>query len=37
MSPPQVEHRAFGSAGSDSGDHPWGNQPEIRVRSAVCK
>ena len=37
MSPPQAEHRAFGGAGSDSGDHPWGNRHEIRARSAVGK
>ena len=35
MSPPQAEHRAFGGAGSDWGDHPWGNRHEIRARSAV--
>ena len=35
--PPRAEHRAFGGAGSDSGEHPWGNRHEIRARSAVGK
>ena len=35
--PPRAEHRAIGGAGSDSGDHPWGNRHEIRARSAVGK
>ena len=33
--PSQAEHRAFRGAGSDSGDHLWGNRHEIRARSAV--